>query len=64
MTLVTGKNLANSDKIYQQLLELHNGLSESESAKLNARLILILLNHIGDEQVIEQAFNTASSFQE
>jgi len=58
-TLNTGINLADHDGIYQRLVALHEGLSDEESARANARLILLLINHIGDRAVIEQAIALA-----
>ena len=57
--LNTGTNLADHDGIYQRLVALHEGLSYEESARASARLILLLINHIGDREVIEQAFDLA-----
>ena len=58
-TLVTTRNLANADDVYAMLLDAHEGLSKAESDALNARLILVLLNHIGDPQVIAEALKKA-----
>lgn len=52
-------NLVDPDGFYENLLNLHQGLSESQSAQLNAKLVLILANHIGDYQVLNQAFKLA-----
>ena len=38
---------------------MHRGLSEHESALVNAKLILLLANHIGDPQVLEEAMDAA-----
>ncbi len=57
--LNTGINLAGHDGIYQRLVALYEGLSDEESARASARLILLLINHIGDREVIEQAFDLA-----
>ena len=59
MSLVTTPNLADRDGTYAALIEAHKGLSEAESTALNARLILILMNHIGDEAVLEEALALA-----
>lgn len=59
MDLVTLPNLARPDDLYARLLAAHEGLSMEESAALNARLVLILANHIGDEAVLEQALALA-----
>jgi hypothetical protein len=47
------------DDIYADLLAAHEGLSKAESDALNARLILILMNHIGDRRVLAQALAAA-----
>lgn len=53
--LITTPNLSSPDDIYEQLLRLHEGLSEAESLKVWSRLVLTLVNHIGDPQVIGEA---------
>jgi hypothetical protein len=57
--LITKPNLAKPDEIYARLIATHEGLSEQESHALNARLILILMNHIGDDTVIFEAMRLA-----
>lgn len=52
-------NLENSDDFYAALLKAHEGLDEGEMHALNARLILILANHIGDNETLEQALEAA-----
>jgi hypothetical protein len=60
MTLTKDFNLgAAGDDVYAALIEAHEGLSAEESARLNARLILILINHIGDPEVISEALGVA-----
>ena len=46
--------LADPDGFYEALLDAHEGLSLEDSAALNARLILILANQIGDPAVLAQ----------
>ena len=48
-----------ADGFYEALLEAHEGLTESDSAALDARLILILANQIGDRSVLESALAAA-----
>ncbi len=48
MELTLTPNIAAPDDFYAALLATHDGLSCAESEALNARLILILANHIGD----------------
>jgi hypothetical protein len=59
MDLILTPNLQTPDDLYEALVQAHDGLTPEESQALNARLILILMNHIGDAQVIRQALETA-----
>lgn len=59
--LILDPNLEVPDDFYARLIATHDGLDDDESAALNARLILILANHIGDMDVLEQAFEVAKS---
>lgn len=56
--LMTKANIAHPDDIYELLINLHEGLSESEISRANAGLILVLVNHIGDEEIIKAAIAT------
>lgn len=40
------------DDVYAALIEAHRGLSDEASARLNARLVLLLANHIGDADAV------------
>ncbi len=51
--------LACPDDFYQALLELHCGLTDEESRLANAKLILLLANHIGDQAVLDEALRIA-----
>jgi len=55
MTLTTTPNIPNADDFYAELLAAHDGLTKSESDAFNARLILLLANHIGDRSVLSEA---------
>jgi hypothetical protein len=59
-TLNTQANLSDADGFYARLMAAHEGLSKRESDALNARLILILANHIGDEAVLGEALDAAA----
>ena len=48
-----------SDDFYEALLDTHLGLSEAQSALLNAKLVLLLANHVGDTSVIREALQRA-----
>ena len=59
--LNTTPNIASPDDFYAELLAAHEGLSKGESDSVNARLILILANHIGDRAVLSEALALAVS---
>lgn len=54
--LILTPNLPDPDGFYEELIRTHEGLTKEESDALNARLILTLANHIGDREVLRQAF--------
>ncbi|QEQ96884.1 DUF2783 domain-containing protein [Neptunomonas concharum] len=57
--LITEPNLPRPDDFYQVLMDMHRDLSDEQSADVNARLILLLSNHIGDQRVLEEAMHIA-----
>ncbi len=59
-SLAVDNRLADPDAAFRLLVEAHRPLSEADSADLNARLVLILANHIGDKAVLAQAIALAS----
>jgi hypothetical protein len=61
MTLITAPNIADPDGFSAALLAAHKGLSPDASAALNARLILILANHVGDAATLQQVLTLARS---
>lgn len=58
--LIDTPNLADHDGFYEELLATHKGLTEAESHALNAQLVMILANHIGDRQVLSEALALAA----
>ncbi len=58
--LVTQPNIAGPDDFYAELLALHDGRDKADSDAINARLILLLANHIGDRDVLREAFEAAA----
>lgn len=52
-------NFDSTDDFYANLLAAHDGLDEADSHAFNARLVLILANHIGKADVLEQALEAA-----
>lgn len=59
MTLTLDPNITDPDGFYEKLLKAHEGLSDEESEALNARLILILANQIGDANTLTEALEAA-----
>lgn len=59
MPLNTAPNLPDPDGFYAALLDAHEGLSDDASTALNARLILLLANHIGDMTTLTEALAAA-----
>lgn len=47
------------DDFYETLIEAHRDLSDEQSAMLNAKLILLLANHVGDLSVLREALALA-----
>lgn len=56
---MTRPNISDPDGFYSHLIQSHEGLSDDESAAYNARLVLVLANHIGDREVLAQAIQAA-----
>ena len=55
----TALHLQDADAFYEQLLDAHQGLSREASELLNARLILLLANQVGDAQVLKECIEVA-----
>lgn len=55
----TTLHFQDADTFYEQLLDAHAGLSPDQSELLNARLILILANQIGDAKVLRECIEAA-----
>jgi len=55
----TTQNFTDHDAFYEQLLAAHQGLSEAQSAQLNARLILLLANQVGEQRVLAECVAAA-----
>jgi hypothetical protein len=58
-TLAIEPRITRPDDFYEALIKAHRGLSDEQSRQLNARLILILANQVGDFEVLQQALNLA-----
>jgi hypothetical protein len=57
--LNTEPNLAAPDDFYAELIDLHRDLTTEQSALVNAKLILLLANHVGDADVLHAALAAA-----
>jgi len=57
--LITDAHLESPDDFYEALIDAHQGLSTEESHALNARLVLLLANHIGALPVLREALAAA-----
>ena len=57
--LVTTPNLESPDDFYEALIDAHQGLTDEQSHALNARLVLLLANHIGALPVLREALAAA-----
>jgi len=59
MSLNLEPNIVDPDGYYDELLSAHDGLTKEQSDALNARLILILSNHIGARDILRAALAAA-----
>ena len=53
--LITARHTRNPDEVFEALATLHENLSEEDTRRAEARFMLLLANHIGDEAVIREA---------
>jgi len=51
--------LADPDGLYERLVAMHHGLGEEESRLVMAKLVLLLANHVGDSEVLDEAIRVA-----
>lgn len=61
MPLVTAPNLQDPDAVFASLVEARRGLDAAALAAFDARLVLILANHIGDADVLREAVQLAAA---
>ena len=59
MSLTLTPNIPDPDGFYDELLAAHADLTKEQSDALNARLILVLANHIGDREILRSALISA-----
>ena len=56
----TASQISDPDRFYEALLNAHQGLSAAQSEALNARIILVLANQIGDTNVLIESIQSAA----
>ena len=61
MKLNTEPNIVDPDGFYEELIEAQRDMDEAQAQAMNARLILVLANHIGDRGVLSEAIALAAS---
>jgi uncharacterized protein DUF2783 len=59
MALSTKTNFTDPDAAYRLIVEAHRGISDEQSAALDAALVLVLANHVGDLGVLREAIALA-----
>jgi hypothetical protein len=59
MALSISSNFPKPDNAFRMIVEAHRGLSDAQSADLDAALVLVLANHIGDLEVLRDAIELA-----
>ncbi len=59
MALSTSSNFTEPDDAFRMIVEAHRGLGDEQSGDLDAALVLILANHIGDIDVLREAIALA-----
>ena len=57
--LITTPHLDAPDDFYESLIDAHRELSDEQSQQLNARLVLLLANHVGELAVLKEALAAA-----
>ena len=58
--LITTANLADPDALFEALMNAHRDLAPEASRRLDAKLVLLLANHIGDPDIVKQAIALAA----
>lgn len=62
MTIYPDRLSPNQDDVYNALMDAHEGLSDADSQALNARLVLLMANQIGDPATLKDLITTARSY--
>jgi hypothetical protein len=59
MTLITAPHFEAADAFYEALIDAHRDLSAAQSHELNAKLVLLLANHVGERAALNEALAAA-----
>jgi len=59
MALIQTPNIPDPDGFYQELIDSQRDLDEAQAAMMNAKLVLLLANHVGDRVVLREAMAAA-----
>jgi hypothetical protein len=59
MALITTPHLEAADAFYEALIDAHRDLSATQSHELNAKLVLLLANHVGERAALNEALAAA-----
>lgn len=59
MPLITTPNFEAADAFYEALIDAHRELSAAQSHELNAKLVLLLSNHVGERATLSEALAAA-----
>ncbi len=60
MALIRTANIPDPDGFYQELIDSQRSMSEEDAALMNARLVLVLANHVGDRATLSEAIAIAA----
>ena len=60
MRLRTNPNIPDPDGFYEELMDSQRNMTDAETQAMNARLILVLANHIGDREALSEAIRLAA----
>jgi DNA-directed RNA polymerase subunit F len=60
--LRTEPQIEDPDEFYARLIDLHDGLSPAESSSLNCKLILLMANHIGDQDTLDEVLEVVRNY--
>ena len=64
MPLIRTPNIPDPDGFYRELMDSQRKLDEPQAALMNAKLVLLLANHIGDREILSEAIARAAPAQD